>query len=200
MHAAQAGPAAPIPSRPAKLVYTGITSLDGYIADETGRFDWSAPDAEVHAYINDRERGVGTHLYGRRLYEVMRVWQTMPTEGEPAEIADYADIWRAADKVVYSTSLSAVTTPRTRLVRGFDARDIRALKDSSDRDIAIGGATLAAHAIAAGLVDEFHVFVNPVAVGGGTSFLPRGSRLDLELVDEHRFACGVVHLAYRPRG
>jgi len=145
MHAALAAPAAPSPSRPAKLVYTGITSLDGYIAD-------------------------------------------------------YAEIWRAADKVVYSTSLSAVTTPRTRLARGFDARDIRALKDSSDRDIAIGGATLAAHAIAAGLVDEFHVFVNPVAVGGGTSFLPRGSRLDLELVDEHRFACGVVHLAYRARG
>jgi len=184
----------------AALVYTGIASLDGYIADATGSFDWSVPDAEVHAYVNDMERGVGTHLYGRRLYEVMRAWQTMPTDGEPAEIADYAGIWRAADKVVYSTTLSAVTTPRTRLVRGFEPGDIRDLKEASTSDIAIGGAKLAAQAIAAGLVDRFNLFVNPVVVGGGTRFLPDGVRVDLELVTEHRFGNGVVHLGYRLRG
>jgi dihydrofolate reductase len=184
----------------AKLVYTGITSLDGYIADETGSFDWSVPDAEVHAYINDHERGVGTHLYGRRLYEVMSAWQSMPTEDEPPEIADYARIWRAADKVVYSTTLSEATTPRTRLERGFDPGDIRDLKAGATADIAIGGARLAAQAVAAGLVDEFHLFVSPVVVGGGTRFLPDGVRLDLELATEHRFGNGVVHLGYRLRG
>ena len=183
-----------------KLVYTGITSLDGYIADEAGKFDWSAPDEEVHAFINDLERPVGTHLYGRRLYEVMRVWQTVPVEGSPAEIADYAQIWRAAEKVVYSNSLTEVSTPKTRLEHGFDPADIRSLKESEASDLSIGGANLAALAIEARLVDEFAVFVNPVAVGGGTKFLPDRVKVELELVDERRFGNGVVYLRYRTRG
>ncbi|GAB3605088.1 dihydrofolate reductase family protein [Conyzicola nivalis] len=180
-----------------KLIYTGITSLDGYIADEAGNFDWSVPDEEVHAFVNDLERPIGTHLYGRRLYEVMRVWQTMPVEGSPAEIADYAQIWRAADKIVYSNSLAEVSTPKTRLERGFDPADIRALKQSEERDLSIGGPGLAASAIEAGLVDEFAVFVSPVVVGGGTRYLPDRAKLGLELVDERRFGNGVVYLSYR---
>jgi len=183
-----------------RLIYTGITSLDGYIADEAGNFDWSVPDAEVHGFVNDLERPIGTHLYGRRLYEVMRVWQTMPTDGEPAEIADYAQIWRAAEKIVYSNSLAEVSTPKTRLEHGFDPEIIRALKKSEERDLSIGGPGLAAFAIEAGLVDEFVVFVNPVVVGGGTRYLPDRIKVDLELVDEHRFGNGVVYLSYRTRG
>ncbi|WP_411698925.1 dihydrofolate reductase family protein [Conyzicola sp.] len=182
-----------------KLIYTGITSLDGHIADEAGNFDWSAPDEEVHAFVNDLERPIGTHLYGRRLYEVMRVWQTMPVEGEPAEIADYAQIWRAAEKIVYSNSLAEVSTPKTRLERGFDPEVIRGLKKSEERDLSIGGPGLAAFAIAAELVDEFAVFVNPVVVGGGTRYLPDRVKVDLELVHEHRFGNGVVYLSYRTR-
>jgi dihydrofolate reductase len=176
-----------------KLIYSAITSLDGYVADEGGRFDWAAPDEEVHAFVNDQERGIGTHLYGRRMYEVMRVWETF---GDDADIPrDFAQIWRAADKVVYSTTLPAVTTERTRLERGFDPDAVRRLKDGGD--VSIGGPHLAAEALRAGLVDECHLYLNPVVVGGGNRALPDRVKVKLQLVDEHRFGNGVVHLAYR---
>jgi dihydrofolate reductase len=182
----------------ARLVYTAITSLDGYVNDAGGGFDWSAPDPEVHAFVNDLERSVGTYLYGRRLYEVMRWWQDdAAVDGQPEVIRDYAGIWRAADKVVYSATMPEVSTPRTRLERTFDPDDVRRLLADADRDVSIGGPTLAAEAIGAGLVDEWHQLVTPVVVGGGTSWLPDGVRLDLELVDERRFGHGVVHLHYR---
>jgi dihydrofolate reductase len=180
------------------LVYTGIMSLDGYVADESGSFDWSVPDPEVHAFVNDLERPIGTHLYGRRLYEVMRAWETMDTADAPPEIADYAAVWRAADKVVYSATLESVTTARTRLEPRFDVQELRALKQRTEGIISIGGPTLAAHAVRAGLVDEFHLFLSPVVVGGGTPYLPADARLGLELGRERRFANGVVYLSYRP--
>ena len=184
----------------ARLLYSAITSLDGFVADVEGRFDWAAPDEEVHAFVNDLEREVGTYLYGRRMYDVMQVWQTMPTGvDEPAVIRDYAEIWRGADKVVHSTRLEEVTTPRTTLVRAFDPAEVRRLKDTAARDISVGGPHLAAAAFRAGLVDDVHLFLNPVVVGGGNRALPEGVRLDLALVDEHRFTGGVVHLHYRAR-
>jgi dihydrofolate reductase len=185
----------------AKLTYTAITSLDGYIEDTEGRFDWSTPDPEVHAYVNDLERPIGTHLYGRRMYETMAVWQTIGPEGDdtsPEEI-DFADVWRGLDKVVYSRTLDAVSTPRTRLEREFDPEAVRRLKETADRDLGIGGPGVAEHAFRAGLVDEVHLFVCPVAVGGGKPGLPPGTRVNLELVDERRFGNGVVHLGYRTR-
>jgi dihydrofolate reductase len=178
----------------ARLVYSSITSLDGYVADADGKFDWCAPDAEVHAFINDLERPIGTYLLGRRMYEVMTFWETANTDGEPAVMRDYAEIWRAADKVVYSTTLEAVSTARTRLEREFDAEAVRALK--AERDISVGGPGLATEALRAGLVDEYHVFLAPVVVGGGTRSLPDAVRLQLELLGEHRFAGGVVYLRY----
>jgi dihydrofolate reductase len=178
-----------------KLVYSAITSLDGYVADERGTFDWAAPDEEVHAFVNDRERSLGTYLYGRRMYEVMRAWETMDVEDEPPVMRDFAGLWRAADKVVYSTTLPAVTTERTRLERAFDADAVRRLKNGGD--VGIGGPHLAAHALRAGLVDECHLYLNPVVVGGGTRALPEGLGLRLDLVDERRFGNGVVHLGYR---
>lgn len=182
----------------AKLISVGITSLDGYIADEQGNFDWSAPDAEVHAFVNDRDRAVGTYLLGRRMYEVSRVWDDLADDPDISRVErDFAEVWLDADKIVYSGTLDDVSTMRTRLERRFDAAAVKRLKASADRDLAISGPTLAAHAIRAGLVDEFQVYVNPVVVGGGTSFLPGGVRLDLELVEEHRFANGVVFLRYR---
>jgi dihydrofolate reductase len=180
-----------------KLIYSAIASLDGYVNDTDGRFDWSAPDEQVHAFVNDQERGIGTYLYGRRLYQVMAVWQTMETAGEPPVMVDYAGIWRAADKVVFSRTLPEVSTPRTRLVRDFDPDAVRQWKESAERDISVGGPELAAVALRAGLVDECHLFLNPAIVGGGTPALPDGLRVDLELLDEHRFAGGVVHLHYR---
>jgi dihydrofolate reductase len=179
------------------LIYTVITSLDGYVADENGNFDWAAPDEQVHQFVNDLERPVGTYLYGRRLYEVMQYWQTVSTDGEPSVEGDYAQIWQAADKVVYSRTLAAVSTPRTRLDREFDVSRVRALVASSDRPVSIGGPGLAAPALTAGLVEEIHQFLNPVIVGSGTHFLPPRFRTTLELVDEHRFDNGVVHLHYR---
>ena len=181
----------------AKLVYSVIASLDGYVADEAGNFDWAMPDEAVHAFVNERERSIGTYLYGRRMYDVMQVWETMDDE-EPV-MRDYADIWRAADKVVYSSTLTSPSTSRTRIEPAFEVEAVAALKTSADRDISIGGPTVAADAIAAGLVDEFSVFVNPVVVGGGTPWLPDNVRVDLELIDEHRFGNGVVYLSYRPR-
>jgi dihydrofolate reductase len=181
----------------ANLIYLAITSLDGYVADSDGRFDWSEPDDEVHAFVNDLTRPVGTYLYGRRMYEVMVAWETMPTAGEPPVVGDFAEIWRAADKVVYSRTLSAVSSERTRLERSFDLEAVPELKASADRDLAVGGPHLAAPAIKAGLVDEYHFFVSPIAVGGGNRALPDDVRIELELVGERRFANGVVHVHYR---
>jgi dihydrofolate reductase len=179
----------------AKLIYSAIASLDGYVADPDGNFDWAAPDAEVHAFVNDLERPIGTHLYGRRMYEVMAAWETI--EDDHPAMRDFAEIWRAADKVVYSTMLDAVATGKTRLERTFEPDAVRRMKASADRDISIGGPGLAAHALEAGLVDELHFFAVPVIVGAGTHWLPDGIRFDLELLDERRFASGVVHLHYR---
>jgi dihydrofolate reductase len=180
----------------AKLIYAGITSLDGYIADQDGAFDWGVPDEEVHAFINDLERSVGTHLYGRRMYAVMVAWEDMPLADQPPVVRDYSEIWRAADKVVYSTTLESASSARTRIERVFDPGTVRQLKAEATRDLAVGGSELAAHAIKAGLVDECHLFVTPVVVGGGTRFLPDHVRLKLELLDVRRFGNGVVHLHY----
>jgi dihydrofolate reductase len=181
----------------AKLIYSAIASLDGYVADEDGKFDWAAPDEEVHAFVNDLERPVGTYLYGRRMYEVMAVWETID---DPAPVMrDYAEIWRAADKVVYSKTLDAVPTPRTRLERDFDPDAVRRMKATAQSDISVGGPELAAQAIAAGLVDELHLFVTPVVVGRGKRSLPNNVRVNLELLDERRFGDGVVHLHYGVR-
>ena len=179
------------------LIYSMIASLDGYIADDEGRFDWAEPDPEVHAFINELERDVGTYLYGRRLYEVMAVWETWPVEEDPPHIRDYAEIWRAADKVVYSTTLDEVSTPRTRIERSFDPEAVRQMKASAERELSVGGPNLAAHAIRAGLVDECHLFIAPIVVGGGTSAFPDDVRLKLELLDERRFANGMVYVRYR---
>jgi dihydrofolate reductase len=182
----------------AKLICTAMTSLDGYIADEHGDFDWAAPDSDVHAFINDLERPVGTYLYGRRLYEVMVFWETTPTQpNQPPVVLDYAKLWQAADKIVYSTTLEIASSARTRIERTFDPNAVRAMKDAADRDLSIGGPALAAHAFRAGLVDEVRLFVSPLTVGGGTPFLPDRLRLNLHLLDERRFDNGVVYLQYR---
>jgi dihydrofolate reductase len=183
----------------ALLRYAGITSLDGYVADAQGSFDWSVPDEEVHRFVNDRQRQIGTYLYGRRLYEVMVAWETLRTDDEPEALRDYAELWRAADKVVYSTGLQDVASARTRIERSFDAAAVRELKATASRDLSVGGPQLAAAALRAGLVDEIEQLVSPVVVGGGKAFLPAGVHLDLELVDQRRFGNGVVHLAYRVR-
>ena len=184
----------------AELKYTAITSLDGFIEDEEGRFDWAEPDAEVHTFVNDLERPIGTHLYGRRMYETMAVWQTIGDEpGLSAAEADFAEMWRALDKVVYSRTLAAVSTPRTRLERDFDAEAVRRMKEAADHDISVSGPGLAQHAFRAGLVDEVDLFVFPIVVGGGKPGLPRDVRVDLELVDERRFGNGVVHMRHRTR-
>lgn len=183
-----------------RLIYSMITSLDGFVADADGRFDWSEPDEEVHAAANDLMRPIGTHLYGRRLYEVMSAWQTMDVAGEPAVIADFAELWRSAHKVVFSTSLAEVPTPRTRIERRFDPAAVAALVREAERDVLIGGPGLASAALLAGLVDEVHVFVSPIVVGGGTPALPAGLRLPLSLHASRTFGNGVVHLAYSRLG
>jgi dihydrofolate reductase len=181
-----------------KLVYTAIMSLDGHTTDESGNFDWAAPSADVHAFVNDLERPVRTYLYGRRMYETMAVWETDPRLGEHSPVTrDFAQIWRAADKIVYSSTLDEVATERTRIERAFDPAEVRRLKETSEADAGIGGPTLAAHAIRAGLVDEWHLFVAPIVVGGGLSALPDGVRIGLELVDQRRFASGTTFLHYR---
>jgi len=180
------------------LIYSAIASLDGYVEDAEGRFDWAAPDEEVHAFVNDQERPVGTYLYGRRMYETMRYWETVPTdESAPAVARDYAQIWRQATKIVFSRTLRAAQTARTSIERSFDADAIRRLMATSDTDLSLGGAELAGQALGLGLVDELRLLVVPVVVGGGSSWLPTQLRLDLELVDSRRFAGGVVYLAYR---
>jgi dihydrofolate reductase len=184
----------------ARLLYSTNVSLDGYIEDAIGDFQFSSPSDEVHAFINDRLRDVGTHLYGRRLYETMRVWETDPslTEGPPI-YRDFAATWQAADKVVYSTTLTDVSTSRTRLERSFRADDVRALKATADRDLLVGGAALGGQALGHGLVDEVHLYVAPVVLGAGKPALPPGIRLDLELLEERPFASGTIYLRYACR-
>jgi dihydrofolate reductase len=181
---------------PARLIYSAMASLDGYIADTDGGFDWAAPDDEVHAFVNDLTRSTGTHLLGRRMYEVLRPWDTMPTDEGPQVTRDFAALWQDADKIVYSTTLRTVSSPRTRVSSRFDPEEVRELKASATRDLTVGGPGLAAAALAAGLVDELELFLHPVIVGGGTAALPDGVRLDLELLDERRFASGVAFLRY----
>jgi dihydrofolate reductase len=185
----------------AKLIYSAIASLDGYVADADGNFDWAAPDEEVHAFVNDLEREIGTALYGRRMYEIMVAWEHPETFADDHAITrDFAQIWKSAEKVVYSTTLESVSSERTRLARTFDADEIGRLKADSTRDISVGGPHLAAEALRAGLVDECHLFLAPCVVGGGTASLPDGVRLSLELVHDRRFASGFVYLHYRVNG
>ena len=184
----------------ARLIYSAITSLDGYVADENGNFDWAAPDEEVHTYVNDLEREVGTYLYGRRMYDVMVYWETAHTlADQPPFVQDYAKIWQAADKIVYSKTLDAVSSARTRIERDFAPDAVRQMKAAAGRDISVGGPDLAAQAIKAGLVDEFHLFVAPITVGAGNYFLPKNVGVKLELLDERRFSNGTVYLHYRTR-
>ena len=179
------------------LVYSVIASLDGHTVDADGRIDWSTPDEEVLAFINDLERGIGTYLYGRRMYETMLYWETVPLEGQSPVVRDYTGIWRSADKIIYSTTLQSASSARTRIEPRFDPEAVRALKQRGD--ISIGGPDLAASAIQAGLVDEYELFVTPVVVGGGNSVFPDGIRANLDLVDQRRFDSGVVYLRYRAR-
>jgi dihydrofolate reductase len=182
----------------ARLIYFAIASLDGYIEDESGRFDWAAPDEEVHSFVNDLERAIGTYLYGRRLYDTMVYWETAHTVADqPPHVLDYAAIWQAADKVVYSRTLDEVASARTRIERDFDPEAIRELKAAADRDLSVGGAELAAQAFRAGLVDEIQLLVAPAVVGGGKQTLPDGVHVKLELIDERRFVSGMVFLRYR---
>jgi dihydrofolate reductase len=182
----------------ADLIYAAIASLDGYVADEGGEFGWAAPDEEVHSYVNALERPIGTYLYGRRMYDIMVFWETEGDgDDEPAVMHEYTEIWRAADKIVFSRTLESPSSARTRIEREFDPVAVRALVDAAPSDMSLGGAELAGQALAAGVVDQVHLILVPVIVGGGTRALPGGVRLDLELVGEHRFASGFVHLHYR---
>jgi len=184
----------------AKLIYSAIASLDGYVADADGKFDWGEPDEEVHTFVNELERPVGTYLYGRRLYEVMTAWEDAEAiAGQPPHMRDFAEIWRAADKVVYSRTLEAPTTARTRIEREFDPEAVRGMKASTDRDLSVGGPELAAHAFRAGLVDELHLFWAPIVVGGGKQALPGDIRLELDLLDQRHFASGMAYLRYSTR-
>jgi dihydrofolate reductase len=184
----------------AKLIYSAITSLDGYVTDENGNFDWAVPDEEVHTFVNNLERPVGTYLYGRRMYEVMVGWETDHTLADQSPVMrDFAEIWQAADKIVYSKTLETVSTARTRIERDLDPEAVRQIQARAGPDIMVGGPDLAAQAIKAGLVDEWHLFVAPIVVGGGKHSLPNDVRLQLELLDERRFGNGMVHLHYRTR-
>ena len=178
-----------------KLIYSAICSLDGYVADERGKWDWWIPDDAVHAVVNDIERPVGTHIYGRRMYDVLVAWETI--ESDDPVIRDFAEIWRGADKIVYSRTLDEPSSARTRIEREFDPEAVRAMKEAAERDLSVAGPELAAQAFRAGLVDEIQLFMSPVVVGAGNPALPSGVKLALELADERRFGNGVVHLAYR---
>ena len=183
----------------AKLIYASNVSLDGYIEDERGVFEWTAPDDEVLAFITDVLRSVGTYLYGRRLYDTMAVWEADPALAAQSDLmGEFANVWQAADKVVYSTTLATVSTSNTRLERHFDPSAVHDLKASATSDLTVGGSNLAAQAFKAGLVDVCHLFIWPVVVGGGKPAMPTETRIDLELLDERRFNNGVVHLRYRP--
>jgi dihydrofolate reductase len=181
----------------AKLIYSTIASLDGYVADEDGNFDWAEPDEEVHTFGNDLERPIGTYLYGRRLYEVMLAWETLNLADQPLFIRDFAEIWRAAHKIVYSRTLETVSSARTRIERTFDPEAVRQLKATAGRDVTVGGPDLAAQAFKGGLVDECRLFLAPIVVGGGIQSLPDDIRVHLKLLDERRFGNGMVHLRYR---
>jgi dihydrofolate reductase len=182
----------------AKLIYSAIASLDGYVADEAGEFGWAEPDEQVHAFVNDLERSVGTYLLGRRMYETMAAWETDATLAARSEhMRDFAQIWQAAEKVVYSRTLDTASTSKTRIERDFDPESVRRMKAAADTDLSVGGPELAGHAFRAGLVDECHLFLAPVIVGGGKPSLPDDVRLDLELLAERRFDGGMVHLRYR---
>lgn len=182
----------------ARLIYSAITSLDGYIEDEEGTFDWAEPDEEVFAFVNDLERPIGTYLYGRRMYDTMLYWETAPTQADqPAVAQDFTQIWQAADKVVYSRTLETVSSARTRIERAFDPAAVRQMKAHADRDITVGGPDLATQAIRAGLLDEVQLFLTPIVVGGGKPSFPHPVRLHLELLDERRFGNGVVYVHYR---
>jgi dihydrofolate reductase len=184
-----------------KLIYSPIASLDGYVEDEQGKFDWALPDDEVHAFVNEFERRIGTYLYGRRMYETMVSWETVSGGADqPAVIRDFAEIWRAAEKIVFSRTLQTVASARTHIERNFDPDAVRRLKEAAGADITIGGAELAGQAIAAGLVDELHLFLGPIVVGGGKRALPDDIRVPLALLEERRFRNGVVHLRYRVSG
>ena len=181
-----------------ELIYSAIASLDGYVVDAEGNFDWAAPGEEVHAFINDLERPIGTYLYGRRMYETMAFWEDPPAGVGGSDVAqDFAAIWQAADKVVYSRTLQTASTSRTRVERDFDPEAVRQLKSAAERDLTIGGAEIAGEALAAGVVDELQLFLHPVVIGGGSRALPNGVKVGLELLDERRFADGVVYLRYR---
>ena len=179
----------------AKLIYSPIASLDGYVADDDGKWDWSVPDEAIHAFVNDLARPVGTWLLGRRMYDVLVAWETM--DDDAPLMRDFAGIWRAADKVVYSRTLEAPSSARTRIEREFDPDAVRRIKDESERDLSVGGPELAAHALRAGLVDELQLFLSPIVVGGGNRALPDDVRVPLALLDERRFGNGVVYLRYR---
>jgi dihydrofolate reductase len=181
----------------AKLIYVAIASLDGYIEDRWGKFDWAEPDQELHAFVNELARPVRTYLLGRRMYDVLVYWESIELAGQPPHIRDFAEIWRAADKIVYSKTLEAASSARTRIERDFDPERVRQLKAEAADDLSVGGPELAGHAIRAGLVDDVHLFLAPIAVGGGKHCLPQNVRVELELLDERRFAGGVVHLHYR---
>jgi dihydrofolate reductase len=184
----------------ARLIYSAISALDGYTEDMEGNFDWAAPDEEVHGFINNLERTAGTHLYGRRMYETLMVWETDPNLAAESPITrDFAEIWQATNKIVYSRTLQAASTRKTRLERNFDPKAIRQLKETVEQDILIGGPELAAHAFRSGLIDECHLFLIPIIVGGGKPSLPGNVRLELELLEEHRFSNGTVFLRYRTR-
>ena len=183
-----------------KLIYMTLASLDGYVADEHGDFDWAAPDEEVHTFVNDLLRPVGTSLYGRRMYETLVAWETPETFADQSPvILDFARIWQAADKIVYSRTLEQVSSARTRIERAFDPAAVQRMKATAERDLSVGGPDLAALAIAAGLVDECHLILAPIVVGGGHPAFPSHLRWPLELLDERRFASGMVHLHYRAR-
>jgi dihydrofolate reductase len=182
-----------------KLLYSSMVSLDGYFEDAEGKFDWATPDEEVHAFANERMRPIGTHLYGRRLYEAMTYWEQPPPAEEPPAMHEFAALWQAADKIVYSRTLEAVATARTRLERTFDPEAVRQLKARAELDLVIGGGELARAAFAAGLIDEVQLYVSPILVGGGKRALPDGVRLELALVEERRFSGGTVFLRYGRR-
>ncbi len=182
----------------AKLIYSAIASLDGYVEDDRGKFDWAAPDEEVHTFVNDLERPLGTCLYGRRMYETMVFWETVSTDADqPAVMRDFAELWRTAEKIVYSRTLRTASSAKTRIERELDPDAVRRLKQTSDADIGIGGADIAGQALALGLVDECHLLLVPIVAGGGKRALPAGVRAQLELLDERRFESGVVYLRYR---
>jgi dihydrofolate reductase len=183
------------------LIFSAITSLDGYIEDTTGNFDWAMPDDEVNHFINDLEAPIGTYLYGRGMYETMVYWETAQSVVDlDPQSQDFGEIWRAAQKIVYSTSLVAVSSARTQIERVFDPKAIQEMKSSRERDLTVAGPNLAAHAFRAGLVDECQLFLVPVAVGGGKHALPAQTRLNFDLVDERRFRSGVIFLHYRKSG